>query len=134
MTCAGYSFAQQGVQGQAGQGGEEEAGVVEDIFWVQEEEVVVEVEEMVHILQQLEEHSLEAFHSLEVAGMALVEEVVVDISWELVEEVVVVVDISWELVEVVVADISWELVEEEVVGDISLELEVEEEVVVVDIS
>ena len=48
---------------------------------------------MAHILQQLEEHSLEAFHSLEVDGMALLE-VVADISLELVveEEGVVVVN------------------------------------------
>ena len=32
MTCVGYSFAQQEVQGQVRQGGEEEVGVVEDIF------------------------------------------------------------------------------------------------------
>ena len=31
-TCAGYSFAQQEVQGQVGLGGKEEVGVVEDIF------------------------------------------------------------------------------------------------------
>jgi len=99
---------------------------------VQEEEVVVEVEEKVHTHQQLEEHILEAFHSLEVAGMALEVVVVVNIFWEQgeLEVEVVVVNIFWELAEeVVVVDISWELAEEVVVVDISWELVVEEVVV-----